>query len=76
MKKKNEEVSSSEVQYSTSNGWKFYVNDTLVTEQEYIDIMDAHMRWVQEQEQALAKSVQESEKESTKKPKKPRIPKK
>lgn len=76
MSKNKKLVETSEVQYKKEDGWKFYVNDTLVTEEEYIKIMDEHLKWCEEQEAAKLNQQKEADKEASKKPKKPRISKK
>lgn len=74
--KNKKQIDTSEVQYKNDDGWKFFVNDRQVTEEEYIRLMDEHLKWNDEQDAIKLKQQQELEKEISKKPKKPRIPKK
>lgn len=76
MSKNKKQLDSSEVQYKNDDGWKFFVNDKQVTEEEYIRLMDEHLKWSEEQDALLLKKQQEADKEEGKKFKKPRIPKK
>jgi hypothetical protein len=76
MNKNKKQIDSSEVQYKNDDGWKFFVNDKPVTEEEYIRLMDEHLKWIEEQYALKLKQQIEAEKEANKKYKKTRISKK
>ena len=61
-----EPVEISSAEYSRE-GWKFYVNDERVTEEEYIAIMDEHLKWVKAQEELAAAEAEPEKKTKRKK---------
>lgn len=74
--KNKTKVDTSVASYSGGEGWKFFVNDVRVSEHEYIELMDEHMKWHEEKEKAALLKQKEQEKEDKTKQKKVKIPRK
>ena len=61
-----EPVERSNVVYDRT-GWSFFVNDERVTEEQYIAVMEEHMRWVEEQKVIAAVEAEPDIKRQSKK---------
>ena len=58
-KKKLEELDTSQAHYNNAGEWSFFVNDERVTQEVYVQIMNDHVKWCQEQEELAAKANEE-----------------